>query len=310
MNRSTSQRLRILFVHTALLLIASGIPLAVEGSELASGKYSVTQSWSQEKSYKRPYYVNVPRRRNAQKLPVFLFLHGNGGNPQGAMHGFLRRHPTIASRYITVFPEGYLKSWNIVSERSQADDRGFIESIIQSLSAYDNVQADNVSIMGSSNGSALVNQLLIECKLKNIRNYVAVVSPLNVFQHDGKNFKAKGVNNNYQKTTTPLAGKRILSVSGTEDPLVPYRGGLSRGIPAKRGKLGFVPAETSIFLWAKAMGYQGRQLDRPSRTMANLAIYSYLAGDVVHYKVNGEGHGAGRALDEATLLRFLENKKP
>ena len=80
-----------------------------------------------------------------------------------------------------VFPDGYLKSWNIVSERSKADDRSFIETIVTKLCAYDNVQKDNFTIMGNSNGAALVNQLAIECRLPNIRNYVTGVSPLNVF---------------------------------------------------------------------------------------------------------------------------------
>ncbi len=70
------------------------------------------------------------------------------------MDGFLRRHPTLAARYVMVFPDGYLKSWNIVSERSKADDRGFIEAIVEKLSAYNNVQKDNFTIMGSSNGAA------------------------------------------------------------------------------------------------------------------------------------------------------------
>ena len=308
MNEQATNRVGTFRLQAMFLCVVSGVPLAAAGNELTSGEYFVTQSWSQEKDFQRPYYVNVPPRVGKQRLPVLIFLHGNGGNGKGAMNGFLRRHRTLANRYITVFPDGYLKSWNIVSERSKADDRGFIEAVIQDMLAFDNVRADNFSIMGSSNGSALVNQLLIESQLPNVRNYVAVVSPLNVFQHDGQNFRTKGENNQYEKPATPRIGKRIMSVSGTEDRLVPYRGGPSRVIPAKGGKLGFVEAEESIFLWAKAMGYRGGKLARPSRTSGKLEVYSYLNGDVIHYKVVGEGHGAGRAIDEKTLLRFLETK--
>ena len=299
-------------MKTLLLIVIStfvvgSAPQVSIGAELASGEYFVTQSWSQEKDFKRPYYVSVPPRDGQRKLPVFVFLHGNGGNAKGAMNGFRRGHPTLVARYILVFPDGYLKSWNIVSERSKADDRGFIEAIVEKVATYDNVQKDNVTIMGSSNGAALVNQLAIECRLPNIRNYIAGVSPLNVFQHDGKNFKAKGDNNNYGAVITPLPGKRLMNISGTDDRLVPYRGGLSRGIPAKGGKLGFVDAEESIFLLAKAMGYKGEKLSRPSRVAGKLEIFSYLGGDVVHYKVTGEGHGATRAINEKALLDFLGN---
>jgi len=314
LNQQTAQANERYTVKTLLLIVAAAVvagstPLAAISGELASGEYFVTQSWSQEKKFKRPYYINVPSSAGQRKLPVFVFLHGNGGTAKGAMNSFRRGHPMMAARYIMVFPDGYLKSWNIVSERSKADDRGFIESIVEKLSTHDNVQKDNFTIMGSSNGAALVNQLAIECRLPNIRYYITSVSPLNVFQHDGRNFKAKGDDNNYGAVTTPLTGKRLMNISGSDDRLVPYRGGLSRGIPAKGGKLGFVDAEESIFLWAKTMGYKGKKLSRPSRVTGNLEIFSYLGGEVVHYKVTGEGHGATRAIDEETLLEFLNNKR-
>ena len=160
--------------------------------------------------------------------------------------------------------------------------------------------------MGNSNGAALVNQLAIESKLPNLRNYVTAVSPLNVYQHDGKNFKAKGVDNNYKAVATPLTEKRLMNISGTTDDLVPYRGGPSKYIPAKDGKLGFVDAEESIFLWAKQMGYDGEQLSSPSRIDGKLEVFSYLNGDVIHYKVVNEGHGASEEISEKILLEFLE----
>lgn len=49
-------------------------------------------------------------------LPVFIFLHGNGGNARGTTHSFLRQHPNIAARFVMVFPDGYLNSWNISAE--------------------------------------------------------------------------------------------------------------------------------------------------------------------------------------------------
>ena len=74
-------------------------------------------------------------------------------------------------------------------------------------------------------------------------------------------------------------------------------------------RLGFVAAEESIFLWAKAMGYRGEKLKKPSSTVGKLEVFSYLDGAVIHYKALGEAHGAAGAIDETTLLRFLENKR-
>ena len=291
------------------VLTACAVPFADAAAQLKSGVYYITQSWTQETAFKRPYYVSVPENADQQKFPVLIFLHGNGGNAKDAMNRFVKRHPTMASRYIMVFPNGYKASWNIVSERSKADDLGFIEAIVKKLSTYNNIQNDNFSVMGNSNGAALVNQLVIESELPNLRNYVSAVSPLNVYQHDGKNFKAKGTDNNYQTVAAPMTGKRLMNISGTTDELVPYHGGPSKHIPAKDGKLGFVDAEESIFLWAKQMGYDGEKLSKPSRIDGSLEIFSYLNGDVIHYKALNEGHSASRAISEKILLEFLEGNR-
>ncbi len=296
----------------SIMLILSTVLAAGDASfvgvakQLKSGEYYITQSWSQETAFKRLYYVSVPENANQQKLPVFIFLHGHGGSAEKAMDEFMRRHTTMASRYVMVFPNGYKTGWNIMSEHSKADDLGFIEAIVKKLSTYDNVQKDNFSVMGNSNGAALVNQLAIESKLPNLRNYVSAVSPLNVYQHDGKNFKTKGADNNYQVVATPMTGKRLMNISGTTDDLVPYRGGTSKYIPAKDGKLGFVDAEESIFLWARQMGYDGEKLSRPSRIDGKLEIFSYLNGDIIHYKVVDAGHGASEVISEKILREFLE----
>ncbi len=283
--------------------------IAGQAGTLESGQYFIRQSWSQEKDYPRPYFVNVPEGKAGQKFPVFIFLHGNGGNAEEVMRILLRNRTKMAAKYVMVFAQGYRESWNIVSERSKADDTAFIESIVRKLASYDNVQNDNFSIMGASNGAALVNQLLIESRLPNIRNYISGVSPLNVWQYDGKQFKSKGADNDYRESANPITGKRLMNISGTDDALVPYDGGISRHIPAKDGKLGFLAAEESTYVWAKQMGYSGKKLTTPSRTEGQMEVFSYLGGDVVHYKVVGAGHGATHEISEQDLLRFLDSGK-
>ncbi|MDX2037145.1 MAG: hypothetical protein SFX72_10870 [Isosphaeraceae bacterium] len=267
------------------------------------------QTWSQERDFARPYLVFVPPDTGSRRLPVFIFLHGNGGHARQAMRAFHRDHPTIAARSITVFPQGYRESWNVVAERSQADDRGFIEEIVSTLANFTNVDSKNFSIMGASNGAALVNQLMIESRMPNVRNYITGVSPLNVLQFDGREFKAKGPDNEYRVAVVPAQGKRLLNISGDLDALVPYEGGPSRAIPAKHGRLAFLPAEESTFVWARHLGHAGKPLERPTRIDRPLEFFSYLGGDVVHCKVNGQGHGAVHAVPERVLLDFLEPRR-
>jgi poly(3-hydroxybutyrate) depolymerase len=290
-----------LFYSIALLL---GSHLVGFASELESGSYTINQDWSQEQDYERSYFVHVPD--GEELLPLFIFLHGNGGNAERSMQGFTRRYKELSKRYNMVFAQGYLKSWNIVSERSKAPDREFIEAIVTELAEYSNVKASGAVLMGSSNGAALVNQFAIETQLDHFSHYITVVSQLNAWQHDGTAFKAMGSDANYTESVVPLRGKCLLNVSGVDDRLVPYSGGPSRVIRAKDGKLAFVDAEKSIYLWAQHYGYNGEQLSQPSESSEVMDTFSYLDGAVIHYKMNTRAHNAGGGLTEAMLLEFLD----
>lgn len=295
---------------------------------LEPGRHHVVQTWSQETDYPRPYFVHVPKVEataaaqdnapaNAAKpptpretddsprWPVLIFLHGNGGSGLKSMKGMTWRLKATAQQYIMVFPDGYQKSWNIVSERSQADDLAFVEAIVTRLQNCSNVRGDDITIMGSSNGAALVNQLAIESRLPQIRTLISCVSPLNAWQYQDGQFRQRGPQSNYEQAVRPVTGRRLLNVSGTEDRLVPYAGGPSATIRAKDGRLAFLPAEQSTYLWARHFGETGPQRTAPSFTEGPLQFYSYLDGDVVHIKVNEEGHGATRVVDDRLLLRFL-----
>ena len=293
-------------VHFIALLLGSH--LVGFALELDSGSYTINQDWSQEQDYERSYFVHVPD--SEEPLPLFIYLHGRGGNAERSMRGFIKRYKELSKRYNMVFAQGYLKSWNIVSEPSKAPDREFIEAIVAELAEYSNVKASGSVLMGSSNGAALVNQFAIETKLDHFSHYITVVSQLNAWQHDGTAFKAKGSDNNYTESVVPLRGKCLLNVSGVGDRLVPYLGGPSRAIPAKDGKLAFVDAEKSIYLWAQHYGYKGEQLSQPSESSEKMNVFSYLDGAVVHYNMKTRAHNAGGALTEVMLLEFLNQSNP
>ena len=64
---------------------------------------------------------------------------------------------------MVVSADGYERSWNIYTEASKADDVQFILALIdkigQEVAAAD---MDNINIIGTSNGAALVYRLIIE----------------------------------------------------------------------------------------------------------------------------------------------------
>lgn len=56
------------------------------------------------------------------------------------------------------------------------------------------------------------------------------------------------------------------------------------------------------------MGYEGQRLPKPSKVSGKIEIFSYLDGDVVHFKVNDHGHNATAALSERLLVEFLREE--
>jgi poly(3-hydroxybutyrate) depolymerase len=255
---------------------------------LANTTLSITQTWEQQPSgYARTAVVQVPA--GAGPHPVIILLHGNGGT--GAqMIGALDPHVSTAIR---VAPSGYLTSWNVDGEASRAPDVAFIRDLIAMLKTYDNVDAGKISIFGISNGSGMTNRLLIELDGAAFQNAGCQVSQmLAKMYHDGNFwFNASGTNA-YDQTLAPAKRRRIISINGTSDPLIPYNGGIS-GIGT------FLSAQESIYRFAQAMGETGPQLADSAGVVgtgtngysAPFVKYTYRSGQFVHYKLIGGNHG-------------------
>jgi poly(3-hydroxybutyrate) depolymerase len=255
---------------------------------LANTTLSITQTWAQQPSgFARTAVVEVPT--GAGPHPVIILLHGNGGTGTDTIN-MLNPHVSTAIR---VAPDGYLNSWNVDGEASEAPDVAFIRDLIALLKTYDNVDAGKISIFGNSNGSGMTNRLLIELDGAAFQNAGCQVSQmLAKMYHDGNFwFNATG-SNAYDQTIVPAKGRRIISLNGTVDPLIPYTGGMS--------VIGtFISAQESIYRFAQVMGETGPQLADAAGIpgtgtngySAPFVKYSYRNGQLVHYKVIGGNHG-------------------
>ncbi len=85
----------------------------------------------------------------------------------------------------------------------------------------------------------------------------------------------------YDMMVNPLPTRKYLSISNTNDGVIPYNGGVFLG-------LNFLPAETAAYNIATYKGYTGSQLNSGTAIgtgSAAITEYSYLSGDVV--LVNG-----------------------
>ena len=284
-------------------------PLSHNGSNLESylGSssseiqfFQISQSWFQEPNgYQRNVYYKYPEKSN-NSHPVAIVLHGNGGQGNKFINEF-----SYLTNHVIIAPQGYESSWNIAKEFSKAPDVDFIDKIITHLDTLEDIDTSQISIIGSSNGAALVNQLLIDLKTNRFKTAVCLFSQLNALQFRDGSFwsRSNSASQEYDLQMTPDIDKKILCFAGTEDSACPYYGGI--GV----FDYIFLNAEDVAFIWANAMGYLGNKITDPTLQSENIYKFSYLNGQLVHYRLEGAGHGFDQYYETSKniIKNFIEN---
>ena len=250
---------------------------------------SHTQSWSQETSYKRVALIKYPNS-DAQSHPVLVVLHGANSNAYSMMSRYLN-----LDNYILVALQGYDNRWNIQTESTEADDLDYIENIINQLKTYSDVDANNISLLGSSNGAAMVNRAMIELPAGTFKNAITLASQLSTDQYNNNTFWGDDNNDGVYDTSYTLSQDlRVLSLHGTGDTTIPYNGGTVNWL----GRT-FLEARQSNLILAQALGYTGNLASSTTPfSNSNIVKYEYLSGDVIHYQFIGGNHGFGGFTDE------------
>jgi len=255
---------------------------------------TIEQIWPQEPTgYTRTAEVVVPTTTAGQKLPVVIFLHGNGGqgNTQPIEKVFTEDNVVI------VCPSGYERSWNVYTEKSKADDVSFILDLIKKIGT-DIPAADmnDVNIIGSSNGAALTYRLMIETGLdRPFHRAFPMVSSLIGPQYNTDTFwKANyGETNVYDIAVVPQFSSNFVYAHfhGTNDGAIKYEG--QNPGPMFLGQAEVLSAQRTDYLFAKAMGYTGDQIEDSAGVMdgSDVQVYTYLGGRVRHFKIIDGTHG-------------------
>ena len=288
-----------------VLVFWAGTGAAIRAQSLGGpGDLSLVQSWPQEPDgWSYPVAVSIPSVAvPAQGFPVGILLHGNGGNGPS----MFSLGNDLLTDHILVAPTGYLNSWNLCGENSEAPDIAMLTELVGQLSGFDNVDASHIRLIGFSNGAGLVNQAFIELDDLGIDALVAFVSQMNEPQyHEGEFHRPSGTTDapqpycGYNEVAVPVLGRRYLSICNDNDPVIPYGGGPAVGNV-------FLPAEVAIHQVAVQQGHVGPPVTGVSDDAAEVTVFSYLDGDVVLVR-GGAGHGTTEAqLEWATEFLALD----
>lgn len=265
---------------------------------------NIVKVWPQEPSgWPYPIAVYVPPGTAPPTgFPVCIALHGNGGNGNFTLNLF----KSILDCHIIVAPSGYMNSWNICGENSEAPDTEMINDLIDSLKNYSNVNPNAIRIAGTSNGAGLTNRVFIENKDPALDAFVPIVSQLNTPQyHNGDFYAPSGVTDNsnpycsYDSPQSLINNRKYLGISNINDPVIPYNGGNAVGTS-------FLAAEDAIFYIAQSQGYTGSKIS--SGTQLNNSssyTFSYLNGQVV--LLNGLANHATDSTQENYIKQFLDD---
>ena len=143
----------------------------LESNNLTSTTIIIEQELEGGNTILRPVIIQTPNVIDTNKnYPVVFAYHGRGGNNNSWINKLINY--TNSGEFIGVYPQGYLESWNLGPEPSNADDVEFTNLIVAELESYNNLNLEKIYAIGISNGSGMVNKLAIET------NHFKAIAPI------------------------------------------------------------------------------------------------------------------------------------
>ena len=233
----------------------------------------------------RTYLLHLPFGYSFLKgtaLPLVVFLHGNGGT--GRASAFESKFNRISDRekLMIVYPDGYERSWNDARNKTKSsiegiDDILFLTKLISQLKETYPVDTDRIYIGGVSNGGFMAQTMVCRSEIR-FAAFFSVIATLP------------------EKLNDPMIDYpcNALYILGTEDPFVPYEGGVVAGKTGGR----VLSAEESIGFWLeKNTCLDSREMtpfidNKDDGVQVQKIIYSdcHDALEVVLIKMTNAGH--------------------
>jgi polyhydroxybutyrate depolymerase len=234
----------------------------------------------------RIYYVHTPTGYTpAKSWPLVFIIHGRFGTGPGMQR--IAHFDDFADRegILAVYPDGIRRSWadgrgDSPAESEGVDDVAFFAALLDKLEATYSIDPARVYASGVSNGGFMSFRLACDPALS---ARIAAIAPV-----------AASFSMRQSQRCQPSRPVPVIQVNGTDDPLVPYKGG---EVSHRRGDV--VPSATgSAKDWARLDGCAADPArdSLPPRTTDGLEtrreIYSGCRdhSEVALYSIIGGGH--------------------
>lgn len=279
----------LLFRLFATLALCVGAVAPVHAAE-APGK--LTQRTIKVGGLDRSYLVYVPAMAPQVNgpAPLVIALHGGGGLASRFV-AFTRFNAVAdVEGFVVAYAQGYRKNWNDGRERTVSpahvkniDDTGFLVALIDDVAkAVATVDRKRVFVAGLSNGGMMA--LRVACEASQHVNAVAAI--------------AGNLPERMRHRCLPEKPVSVLVMNGTNDPLVPWRGGEVRFGLRRLGKV--LSTERTLAYWAEknrcgAAPLESRLPDTVPTDGTEIRLFAFKDCDggteVVLYGVERGGHG-------------------
>ena len=226
---------------------------------------------------KREYLLYVPKSYDRSKpTPLIISMHGAGlwGAAQRDMSQWNR--VADAEGLIVVYPSGVgargIRVWHEEERPGISRDGKFISELIDTLAAHYNIDPTRVYANGLSNGGGMA--FALSCTLSQRIAAVGLVASAQLVP--------------WRWCTDPHPVPMI-DFHGTDDPVVPYKGGSSWVAPGHRG---FPNQLTWTANWARRNRCVPQPVDSMVAADVTRRAYTHCANDadVVLYTIQGGGH--------------------
>jgi len=237
---------------------------------------------------KRTYRVHLPQSYKKNNLyPLVLSLHGRFGNAknQAKLSGF--NEISERENFIVVYPEGaavWKRGWSDGRGKIEVrgvliDDVKFIIKLLDKIENEFSIDRSRIYACGMSNGGFM--SMRLACKLSNRVAAVAAV---------GATFGEDLANECQPERAVP-----VLIITGTEDPLVLYQGGV---VEQSDFNGRYFSAKDSILKWAEYNGCKKGPLknDLPDTSNDGTTVVKIKYSDcedgssVILYEIVNGGH--------------------